>query len=89
MGFQYFVLYKSLCLKNVRFNFWIQKLRIYFAGAQRKSIFNLNISTDVENLKDTDSNHGTYISFNYFLHSHPAGIGRAVFPVFATIVPPS
>ena len=44
-------------LKNYRFN---------FAGTQRKSMFNLKVSTDVKNFKVTDSNHGTYIYFSYF-----------------------
>jgi hypothetical protein len=49
--------YLIFASKNYGFN---------FAGAQQKSIFNLKFSTDVKNLKVTNSNHVTYLSFIYF-----------------------
>jgi len=52
------LLYIKVCVsKTFDLSFELKNYRFNFLGAQRKSVFNLKV---------TDSNHGTYISFSYF-----------------------
>jgi len=50
MGFQHFFYRKFCVLKKFALIFLSKNYVLNFAGVQRKSIFNLKISTDVKNL---------------------------------------